>query len=808
MWRARTKHMVEAGDAATRLVRRDLLDLEQRLRDSLHRVIPFEAHAVYFPRQPRSAEPEWLPEEDKLLLPLVSRGELLGVFMARVSDTERVKALLPSLSGIVALCLENLELFKKGRLDPRSGLAARQTLLERLEQEIEAVRGEFAREFSGENGADRASSRTLGLVVIRFDGVREIVRNTSYTFGDQLVAKMVAAFSADLPGQALGARIADRAVAVLLPGGTRAQCENLAVALLRVMEQVRLPDPLTGRPLGVQPHAGYALYPQDMDGSRLRDMDDQGRALLHKAELATEVASSRSPGGVRGGRVLGYGRLLIEGGRIRQVMPLSRVMTTLGRNVGAREGQRFSVWSVNYAVKGDDSGDVLQPLYKGEVVLLEVRESESIAEILHLGDPAWALEPDDALTLLPDEQRLGSVLTALDDGVSHRPDPLTGLLRHGDFLVHLTRSCGECERFSLALLHVDIAQSGEGSESPIRPVAQPEHVMAQVAELCRSVFGKSIRGGRFGLNSLIFFHPEAEPEALRKRYGELCTLLAERLGVRFGLGLACWPFLDFRPSDMLECARKALEYALLLPEPRIGEFGSLALNISADKRHCCGDVFGAIEEYKKALLADEDNVLAWNSLGVCMATLGRHAEARRFFEEALQRTPDDPALAYNLGAVCQSLHDNEAAAEHFRSCLRLSPTHMYALIRLGQIAEASDRLDEARLRFESAAALDAASPLPHRHLARLALRLDKPDQAREHLHQALLRNPRDAAALGLMANLYLDGGEDPELAESLARQSVALRPDHKSGWLVLARALEVRGQLADANKALMKAGEL
>ena len=44
----------------TGLVRRDLLDLEQRLRDSLYRVLPFEAHAVYFPRQTRSKEPEWL----------------------------------------------------------------------------------------------------------------------------------------------------------------------------------------------------------------------------------------------------------------------------------------------------------------------------------------------------------------------------------------------------------------------------------------------------------------------------------------------------------------------------------------------------------------------------------------------------------------------------------------------------------------------------------------------------------------------------------------------------------------------------
>ena len=527
----------------TRLVRRDLLDLEQRLRDSLYRVLPFEAHAVYFPRQTRSSEPEWLPDEGKLLLPLVRQGELLGVFMARVPDAERVAALLPSLPGIVGLCLDNLELYKAGRLDPRSGLATREVLLERLASETEGIQAAFARDFGQEGGDASTRSGTLGIVVIRFDGVRELAKTISYGFADRLVEKLVDAFSGELPEQALGARIADRAFAALLPEATRPQCESLAAAILRAMEQVRLPDPLTGRQLGVQPHAGYALYPQDMDGTRQRGSDEQGRILLHKAELAAEVARTRGPGGLQTGRVMGYGRLLLEGGHIRQVMPLSRVLTSLGRSVGAREGQHFSVWSVNYAVKGDES-EALQPLYKGEIVLLEVRESESVAEILHLGDPAWPLEPDDALTLLQDEQRL-SVTAApegQDDGVFHRPDPLTGLLRHGDFLAHLARACSECERFSLALLHVDLTR-GEG-DAAMQPMTQPEHIMARVAELCRSACDKKVLGGRFGLNSLIFFHPDLEAEPLRKLYETLSADIASRLDVRTGVGLACWPFLD------------------------------------------------------------------------------------------------------------------------------------------------------------------------------------------------------------------------------------------------------------------------
>ena len=789
------------------LVRRDLLELEQRLCEGLGRVLPFEAHAVYFPQNIRTLTPEWLPEEEKLLLPLVLREELLGVFMARISDSERVEALLPSLPGVAALCLENLELYKLGRQDSLTGLATREVLLERLLQETENIRSSFARSFGGEDGSHTFSG-SMGLVVVNFDGLREVARSTSFGFADRLTALMARTFTDGLPEQVLGARTSDSSFAAFVPGASWQECESLAADLVRRLDQVRLSDPLSGRRFGLVTCAGYSLYPQDMDGVRQRNLEEQPRILLNKAGLAAEVARTR-PEGLQPVRVMGYGRLLLEGGCVRQVFPFSRILTSLGYAVGAREGQRFSVWSLNYSVRGQGEGERLHPLYKGEVVLLEVREFDSIAEILHLGDPAWSLEPGDALTLLPEERGLSlSPQESGEDGITHLPDPLTGLLRHGDFLARLTQIWANHERFGLALLHVDMPSAGESSS--VRPAEQSEHLMAQVAGLCREAFAQKeahpVLGGRFGLNSLIFCHPGLDADCMKALYEELCTSLAGHLGVRTGAGLACWPFLHFRPSDMIECARKSLEYALLLPEPHVGLFDSLAINISADKRQSRGDIFGAIEEYKLALLADENNALAWNSLGVCMATLGRHSEARSFFEEALKRTPEDPMVAYNLGAVCQSLHDTESAAKHFKTCLELAPDHLYAEVRLGQLAEAAGNFQEARSLYEAAATIDPSSALPFRHLARLALHENRPELAREHLHQALLRNPRDAAALSLMAGLYLDGGEDPELAESLARQSVARRPDLRKGWIVLARALEALGRKSEAREALLKAG--
>lgn len=345
--------------------------------------------------------------------------------------------------------------------------------------------------------------------------------------------------------------------------------------------------------------------------------------------------------------------------------------------------------------------------------------------------------------------------------------------------------------------------------------------MADVAEVCRQELASlgacknadspaisapsAWFGGRFGGNSVIFFHPVRSMTDLEPVYVRICQVLAQR-GIDAVAGLAAYPFLQYRKGEILECCQKALDFALLLPEQRVGAFGSLALNISADKRYSQGDVFAAVEEYKSALLADAGNAMAWNSLGVCMAALSRHNEARRYFKEALKRSPDDGATLYNLGVVCQNLGEKRSAARHFRACIKADPTHIFGHIRLGQMAERSGRLKDARAFHSRAATLEdqsgtGNSGLSRRHLARVALRQRKPHEARELLHEALVRNPQDALAMQMLAALYLDGGEDPGMAEMLARQSAGLHPDNKQTWLLLARALQALGREKDAMAA-------
>lgn len=856
--------MIRAGESGHRvaLKRRDMIVFEQRLKDALASLFPFKTHSIHFPRSADRLDAAWDATEKKLLLPLGEKpGEVLGVFVARGVPQKASAPLIPHWPALAALLTDNLLQYKRSLCDPVTGLFTRHYLLRCLEREIETLRdpirtappvpgtatdpaaGSIAREAArGEGlvgGEDEGPRRaSLGTLVVRLAALRDVVREFSYQFADELMIALADALVEVCPEQAVAARTGDSEFAVLLPSAGPRACRALAGDIVQALRNVFVVHPLRRERVGISASVGYTLYPQDISGALfVRPSGEQARFVLRKARLAAALADesvSPFPGRADMESVMGFGRILPEGGRVLENLPLSRVMVSLGSSMHAREGLRFSVWSTHFPGHSPDREDggsaPLAPLYKGEIVLMEVRDNVSQAEVIHLGEPGWNIEPGDHLLLLPEEQ--GS--QAQGSPGRARLDPATGLLCHGDFLARWAEEREKTDRFALALIRLapgnrgfsfadagaEAAQASDaledadalgpgdamGDTEQRAENAHPGRFMAGAVRLCREELGQGALGGRYGLNSLIFFHPGPDDE-LEKRYQTLTRELEDRLGLDVAVGIAPHPCLDFRKADALENSRKALEYAMLLPRPRVGSLDSLALNISADKRFSLGDTFGAIKEYQMALLADESNGMAWNSLGICLAGLSRHAEAERHFTRALECSPNDAMALYNLGYMHQSQGLDFQAKARYEECLRHDPNHLFAMIRLGQIAENAGDTGAARALYEKAAVLPGGESLTYRHFARLCISEGNPDEAREHLHEALLTDPQDAFAMALLARLYLDAGEDPDMAASLARQSVSLRPSLRQGWLQLARAMESLGREREAKEARLKAGE-
>lgn len=826
-----------------RLERRDLIRFEQRLRRFVARFFPYTACSLHFPGDNEGRKPEYIAEEERLLLPLYAPGPLieafpgaavrgrpssmlLGVFVARGVAAGAYDPLAAHAEDIAASAMENLLLYKAALCDPVTGLFMRRHFLARMAEEVrganDALRPQApsaAREVFDPDMPSPQSVRhpCLAVLVVRLHGLRQVVRKHGYAASEEILSLLGEALRNVSPEQGAAARISDYELAVLMPSATGKTCRRLAGSILEEFGKISIRHELTRLRIRTASSVGYALYPQDITRTAfIKSAPEQAQALLRKARLAAALAAERLlPEEIE--PTLAFGRILAEGGRIVETQPMNRLAVNLGAAVNAREGQRFSVWSSG----GDKSGVSGQEtgVYKGEIVLVEVRENSSIAEIIHLADPSRSINEGDPLTLLPDEVWGASRASARRKTSADERDPLTGLMRHGDFLASWSAEREMCDVFSLALLRLippsraagENDFSEEDGDDGVMPV-KPEELMAETVRLFRDVFGVNTLGGRYGLTSLIAFHPDASPESLKPKYEELCSLLMERFfpgreGAFAAVGLAGCPYLDYRKADVLENCSKALEYGVLLPAPHVGVFDSLAITISADKRFSHGDVLGAMTEYKQALLADGDNALAWNSLGVALARLGRHGEARIHFDRAIALEPDAMTF-FNMGYSCQCLDERQDARRYYEECLAEDAEHVYAMVRLGQLAESENDYEAARDWYDKAGALPEGGAVTRRCLAGLALRENNVEEAREFLHEALALDPQNAVALQMLAEIYLDGGEDAEVAEALARQSVALRPGRKAGWLALARAFERGGRRREAREALVRAGSL
>ncbi len=871
------------------LVRRDLLKYEDVLCRDFSKLISFEAHALYFPTQDELPDVQYLEDERKILLPLRRENALLGVLLLReVSLDKHAIAQLPKFAQ---LCLDKLYYIKLSELDELCHLMRSQYFMARLQREISGITDFYAQSFfrsaaanvHSENGEDvniltdnehvfngfatniyselledtqdylkdghveRQSS--VGLMVLPVLGLDYIRKFYGFAVAEQIFVSFSQKIQDIIPEDALCTMLDNDSFAILFPGATRRMMENLTsqcIFLEESMDAMPVATMLASMEnlselVEAKLCAGYALFPQDWDGTAdSRDSAEIPHLLLHKARTAAQrLKSMPNKKGIAidkealhiAGTSLAFKQILLQGGSVEDILPYSQVRVNLGKEDGAQESMCFSVWA-----------DVEHLRYKGEILLRKIGERLSEAEILMLSDPAKNIEEGDFLQYIPQSRSQSEVLNedgtlfyAYRDFMSVVTDQVS-VEKIKDFSLSLIRIQWEKQKsrsakttkfneYSKALSNqtdtdksLSQAQSTTATRGEKNHLADTSNPLNEIdhdknshdfsmKDIAREldIYFKDFPVnntvpiiGSMSFNSLILYHPHMDGKALEEIYIKIGVLIEERFNVPCAVGIASYPFLRFRPADMWDACRKALDYAMLLPEPHVGILNSLAINISADRKFSQGDTFGAVEEYRLALLADGDNILAWNSLGVCLAELGRHTEARNAFEVAYARHSKDAATCYNLGTANLALDDRDKAKEYFLVCLNQEKNHLFARIRLGEIAEKEKTFDDAFEQYTKASIDNPNSSVPFRCLARLYSLQNQKERARELLQLALQKNAEDAVSLQLLAGLYLDGGEDAELAEVLARQSVALLPWRRSAWAELARALEAQGRFPEA----------
>lgn len=790
------------------LQRQDLIALEPLLRKAVSKFLSYSSYGLYFPAHPprdmikscpdggQTIFPVYYPSEKKALLPLRRHGELLAIFVARGVPGRISKTVLTLWAALCDQIMDTLLLHKAMRSDQRTGLYNAVWLEESLSREIRLVQrglwpdtpaclGEGLSEFSA----------SAGLICLDLDGFARINERFGYQFGDRVLRNVADLLRRLAPEQASCARLQEDTLAVCFSGATSVKCRHLAENIAAAVNGLEDENEVTGERVRLSVSQGYATYPQDFHGRQLRkSLREQTGLMLEKALRALRDAREKG-----GRRITGFAQIVQSSGIVLDLLPMNKILVNLGRSVDAHEGQRFLLWSGPDEDRLSGMSAASDPALgengrsrfcKGEVQLIEVYSDSSVAEIIMLHDPGYSVQHGDRLSILGPVRRGTLAAETAQEGCDPGHDAQPGLLSSQAFLRHWSETRRGSSRFSLLLAHLDGISAEPEQDGYIRT----EHRIRELTGLTKKVLGPDVVLGRFSFSTLGGFIADQDAHEILTKCRDLVRQAKTDLEMAVYLGMAGYPFLNFEKPDILDNCRKALDHALMLPQPCAVEFCSTSLTISADRHFAGRDHFSAMEEYKLALLADESNHLARNSLGVCFARLGRLSEAQTQFARILADNPQDIMASYNQGHTFLKQGEPDRAEEAFVRCLKGDPQHVFSLLRLGQLAEQRGDDDTAQAFFEQAEALPGGKGLTQRHLAKLELRRGNAELAREYLHQALVFNARDAQAMHMLAKMYLEQGEDPEIAEILARQSAAFKPEQNAYWDVLADALAAQGK--------------
>ena len=164
------------------------------------------------------------------------------------------------------------------------------------------------------------------------------------------------------------------------------------------------------------------------------------------------------------------------------------------------------------------------------------------------------------------------------------------------------------------------------------------------------------------------------------------------------------------------------------------------------------------------------------SLGRTLQFQGRHEDALKTFDKAVQLKPDDAELWKHLGDALVELKRPQDALLSFQQALKLNPRHCNAANQCGLLLGEAGRLEEALVYFRLCQALQPDDPATLTSLTRCLIGLKKLQDALTENQRAYERDPGNAACCdntGVILDLL---GREDEALPWLDR-ALALRPD-------------------------------
>ncbi len=314
--------------------------------------------------------------------------------------------------------------------------------------------------------------------------------------------------------------------------------------------------------------------------------------------------------------------------------------------------------------------------------------------------------------------------------------------------------------------------------------------------------------GRLDHDLLACFCPDMDEAAADELARELQERLAHPGEETVSIGIAVHPFWPFEKMTALSNAKKALDHAAFFGPKAVTPFDAVSLNISADKLYQYGDIDGAIEEFKKAVAVDPQNVNVHNSLGVCYGVQGKMELAIDAFEIAIGLDPEDVMATYNLGLAHLKRGDKEKALGLFLEAHGIEGENPEVACEIGMCYLETGQTDTALEYLEKAVQNTHKGADIFRILGECYLEKEMLREAAKAYEKAIRRKPNDARTLSALGHIYGALGENLEIAIVMCRESTKIDPDNRLYAYRLGKVYLQSKDYENASKQLKTAAKL
>lgn len=329
--------------------------------------------------------------------------------------------------------------------------------------------------------------------------------------------------------------------------------------------------------------------------------------------------------------------------------------------------------------------------------------------------------------------------------------------------------------FALVLLHRDLVKKGDGSHSHWPDSLDEPLVVVDEQES--------------------FVYLEGVDRKQAEKWCRKFQGWAKEQGVSFSMGAAIYPHENFTKGDTVSNCRKALLHTFFYGPGSLTFFDGVSLNISGDIYYNEGDLANAVKEYKLGLSLDAKNINLLNSLGVTFAQMNLYKKAIPLFKEALGNDPADFMALFNLGFAYLALGEEANALTTFEEARQVQDENFDLLLQLGKLYCQTERFAEAVAVLTQGEQVgpvgirDISHGSVYCYLGEAHKGLGQNEKAMSCLQRAMRHNPRDAAALSLLGELYSEEGQGDDVALSFCRQAVELDDSQWQHWARLGSVL-------------------